>query len=79
MGAGRKYDEEFKIQALKLANEVRPKQTATELGMPESTLSGWIYKIDQNEANEVRMIFDMYIQGETKTAICERLIKQTRI
>jgi len=30
-------------------------------------------QIDQNEANGVRMIFDMYIQGETKTAICERL------
>ncbi len=44
MGVGRKYDEEFKIQALKLAKGVEPKQAATELGMPENTLSGWIYK-----------------------------------
>ncbi len=41
---GRKYDEEFKIQALKLAKEVGPKQVATELEMSENTSSGWIYK-----------------------------------
>lgn len=49
MGARRKYDKEFKIQALKLAKEVGPKQAATELGMPESTLSGWTYRARKGE------------------------------
>ncbi len=49
MGVGRKYDKEFEIQAIKLAKEVGPKQAATELGMPESTLSGWIHKARKGE------------------------------
>ena len=34
----RKYDMEYKIQAVKLAKEIGGAKAATELGIPENTL-----------------------------------------
>lgn len=37
----RTYDKEYKIQAVKLAQEVGSTKAAKELGIPENTLYGW--------------------------------------
>jgi len=38
MLAGKVYDLEYKIQAVKLANEIGQAKAATELGIPRSTV-----------------------------------------
>ena len=38
----RKYDLEYKVQALKLSKEIGVAKTASELGISENTLYGWI-------------------------------------
>lgn len=37
----RKYDMEYKIQAVKLAKEIGAAKAAAELGIPENTMYGW--------------------------------------
>ena len=37
----RKYDMEYKIQAVKLAKELGGAKTASELGIPENTMYAW--------------------------------------
>ena len=37
----RKYDMEFKIQAVKLAKELGGAKAASELGIPENTMYAW--------------------------------------
>ncbi len=38
----RSYTDEFKLEAVKLAEETGPAETARRLGIPESTLSNWL-------------------------------------
>ena len=38
----RKYDMEYKIQAVKLAKEIGGAKAASELGIPENTLYAWM-------------------------------------
>jgi len=40
----RTYTEEYRKQAISLAGETGPKKAAIELGISESTLSGWIHR-----------------------------------
>jgi len=40
----RRYDITYKIDAIKLASEIGATKTATELGIPQSTLDTWIVK-----------------------------------
>lgn len=42
MSAGKVYDLEYKIQAVKLANEIGQAKAATELGTPRSNVYTWI-------------------------------------
>lgn len=42
MSAGKVYDLEYKIQAVKLANEIGQAKAATELGIPRSIVYTWI-------------------------------------
>ena len=42
MSAGKVYDLEYKIQAVKLANEIGQAKAAAELGIPKSTVYTWI-------------------------------------
>lgn len=49
MGQARNYDNEFKVQAVKLARETSCKQAAGELGVPYNTLSGWLRKVKNGE------------------------------
>ena len=37
----RKYDAEYKVQAVKLSNEKGSSKAAAELGIPVDTLYGW--------------------------------------
>lgn len=38
----RTYDDEYKAQAVKLAQEIGGHKAATELGIPDGTIYGWI-------------------------------------
>ncbi len=38
----RKYDAEYKVQAVKLSNEIGSSKAAAELGIPVDTLYGWV-------------------------------------
>jgi len=40
----RTYDQQFRIEAVRLADEVGPSKAARELGIPENTLYGWVSK-----------------------------------
>lgn len=42
MGQNRKYDREYKIQAVKLAKEIGSSKAARELGIPTDTMYGWM-------------------------------------
>ena len=42
MSDGKVYDLEYKIQAVKLSNEIGQAKAATELGIPRSTVYTWI-------------------------------------
>ena len=43
MGKGqRKYEKEYKVQAVKLAKEIGTDKAARELGVPKGTVSGWL-------------------------------------
>ena len=44
MGIGKRYDEEFKKQAIQLAKEVGNKAAAAELDIPTGTLGTWVRK-----------------------------------
>ena len=38
----RKYDHEYKVQAVKLAKEIGGAKAAKELGIPEGTINTWL-------------------------------------
>ena len=38
----RKYNTEYKVQAVKLSNEIGSSKAAAELGIPVDTLYGWV-------------------------------------
>ena len=38
----RKYNTEYKVQAVKLSNEIGSSKAAVELGIPIDTLYGWV-------------------------------------
>ena len=47
MAQCRKYDQEYKVQAVKLASEIGPVKAADELGIPHNTLYGWMRAVRQ--------------------------------
>ena len=51
MGTGRRYDEEFKKQAVKLAKEIGNKDAAEELDIPRGTLGTWVRQARQESLN----------------------------
>ena len=44
----RKYDHEYKVQAVKLAREIGGAKAAKELGVPEGTIHTWL-KVARSE------------------------------
>ena len=42
MAEQKKYDKEYKIEAVKLAREIGRKKASEELGVPIGTLYGWV-------------------------------------
>ena len=46
---GRTYDEVYKVQAVKLAEEIGVRGAIEELQVPEETLRGWIEKKKKGE------------------------------
>ena len=49
MSENRKYDAEYKEQAIKLAKEIGTKNAAQELGIPNGTLGTWLRKAKVGE------------------------------
>ena len=47
----KKYAEETKVQAVKLANEIGTKQAAEQLNIPYGTLDGWRRKAKKGEVD----------------------------
>ena len=43
VATNRQYDQEYKIQAVKLAKDIGQAKVARELGIPQNTLYTWIY------------------------------------
>ena len=43
MATNRQYDQEYKIQTVKLAKEIDQAKAARELGIPKNTLYTWIH------------------------------------
>ena len=44
MSEQRKYDKEYKVEAVKLANRIGSGKAAEELGIPKGTLYGWMVR-----------------------------------
>lgn len=42
MAENRQYNHEYKVQAVKLAREIRQAKAAKELGVPKNTMYGWV-------------------------------------
>lgn len=42
MGKVKQYDPEFKVQAVRLSQEIGSTRAANELGIPKNTLYGWM-------------------------------------
>lgn len=49
--ANRRYDEEYKVQAVKLINEIGMTKASKELGVSSSTMRGWIIAARQGQLN----------------------------
>lgn len=47
----RKYDDETKVQAVKLAKEIGAKEASAQLNIPYGTLDGWIRKSKKGEVD----------------------------
>lgn len=45
----RQYDEEYKVQAIKLAKEIGNNGAARELGIPKATIATWCHKAKLGE------------------------------
>lgn len=43
MSENKHYDHEYKVQAVKLANEIGQAKAARELGIPKNTMYSWIH------------------------------------
>ena len=55
------YDQEFKSQAVKLAQEIGGHKAATELGLPDSTIYTWVkaFKEGRLEAKDAFILLPM--------------------
>ena len=42
MAENRQYDQEYKVQAVRLAKEIGQAKAAKELGVPKNTMYGWV-------------------------------------
>ena len=47
MAQSKKYDQEYKSQAVKLAQELGSARAAEELGIPKNTMYGWMRAVRQ--------------------------------
>ena len=47
MSKNRKYDQDYKAEAVKLSQEVGQSKAAKELGIPSNTLYGWVRQYRQ--------------------------------
>ena len=51
MAQNRKYDHEYKVEAVKLSQEIGSTKAAKELGIPADTLYGWTRAVKEGQLN----------------------------
>lgn len=71
----RAYEQEFKIEAVKLANEIGLSKTSRRLGVAVSTISGWKKKYTDNERTSESNNNVTYLSRKEKLEY-ERKIKE---
>ena len=49
--ANRRYDKEYKVQAVKLINEIGMTKASKELGVSSSTMRGWVIAAREGQLN----------------------------
>lgn len=84
----RKYDKEYKVQAVKLSRELGSiKRAAEELGMPEATLFGWIRAVKEGRLDigggahtpdNALTLTEELIQSRKQIKLLEKEIKQLK-
>ena len=62
----RKYDHEYKVQAVKLAKEIGGAKAAKELGIPEGTIHTWLKavragKLDVGEGSHTCLLYTSFL------------------
>lgn len=77
MSTGKRYDNDYKVQAVKLAMEIGQTKAAHELGISKSAVTTWVRnartgKLDMGE-NAIK--FDKPLSASEKLAILERETK----
>ena len=83
MSAGKVYDLEYKIQAVKLANEIGQAKAATELGIPRSTVYTWIRmvrlgRLDLGEGMHAMTLNEELIQPRQQVKVQEKEIRRLK-
>lgn len=78
---GRSHDKEFKIAAVKLVTEQRyaPKQAATSLGIPMSTLQYWIKIFGQRPRQQAQTMDTLRLRVKQLEAENQRLRMEREI
>ena len=70
----RKYDHEYKVQAVKLAREIGGAKAAKELGIPEGTIHTWLKAVRAGtlDIDIVNIGWHIYLKDITAYAACSR-------
>ena len=75
----RKYDHEYKVQAVKLAKEIGGAKAAKELGIPEGTIHTWLKavragKLDIGEGSHTPTIIMRFLSFRNNDHSCFRCL-----
>ena len=75
----RKYDHEYKVQAVKLAQEIGGTKAAKELGIPEGTIHTWLKavragKLDIGEGSHTPTIIMRFLSFRNNAHSCFRFL-----
>ncbi len=80
-GKQKKYDKEYKIQAVKLSKEIGGAKAAAELGIPVDTLYGWQRAVREGRLNGgagVRTPQESMTLAEEVTALRKQVREQEK-
>lgn len=74
MSTGKRYDKDFKVQAVKLANEIGQTNAARELGISKSAVTTWVrlVRTGRLDMGEDAIEFTKPLSASEKLAILEQ-------